>query len=91
MYHIFILALPVAFLATAKIIVNNLCDRQTDVLVGKNTMAVWFGEWFSRLEYTKLIIGSFEYDLLIPLSQLFIMTNNDHFEGKNDNSSSRVT
>lgn len=69
MYKSFITALPIGFLATAIITVNNLRDRKTDILVGKNTMAVRFGEWFTRIEYIILVVGS--YLFLLPLSRLF--------------------
>ena len=39
-------------LSTAILIVNNLRDRETDAVVGKNTLAVRFGETFVRIEYT---------------------------------------
>ena len=39
-------------LSTAILVVNNLRDRETDAIVGKNTLAVRFGETFARVEYT---------------------------------------
>lgn len=39
-------------LSTAILVVNNLRDRETDSVVGKNTLAVRFGETFVRVEYT---------------------------------------
>ena len=39
-------------LSTAILVVNNLRDRETDAVVGKNTLAVRFGETFARIEYT---------------------------------------
>ena len=39
-------------LSTAILVVNNLRDRETDAVVGKNTLAVRFGETFARVEYT---------------------------------------
>ena len=61
-----IVALPVSFLATAIIVVNNLRDRHTDVKVGKNTLAVRFGETFARIEYRALVQGS--YFMLVPIA-----------------------
>ena len=55
MYQAILTSIPIGCLATAIITVNNLRDRETDVLVGKNTMAVRFGAWFTRLEYTILV------------------------------------
>jgi 1,4-dihydroxy-2-naphthoate octaprenyltransferase len=63
-------ALPIGFMATGIIVVNNLRDRLTDIAVGKNTLAVKFGETFARTEYLVLIIAS--YAMLVPLSQLKI-------------------
>jgi 1,4-dihydroxy-2-naphthoate octaprenyltransferase len=65
MHLSFHLALPIGFLATAIIVVNNLRDRMTDVLARKMTLAVRFGEYFARGEYTFLVLGS--YLLLLPL------------------------
>ena len=62
-----LVALPVGFLATAIIVVNNLRDRVTDVHAGKKTMAVRFGERFTRMEYIVLILSS--YLMLIPISK----------------------
>ena len=64
-------ALPVGFLGTGIIVVNNLRDRMTDIKVGKNTLAVKFGETFTRIEYMVLVIGS--YLMLIPLSSLDVL------------------
>jgi len=50
MYKSFLTALPIGFLATAIIVVNNLSDRETDVVAEKNTMAVRFGEKLTRFE-----------------------------------------
>jgi 1,4-dihydroxy-2-naphthoate octaprenyltransferase len=64
----FIVAIPVGFLATGIIVVNNLRDRLTDVGVGKNTLAVKFGETFTRIEYLVLVVGS--YFMLVPVSMM---------------------
>jgi 1,4-dihydroxy-2-naphthoate octaprenyltransferase len=66
-----IVALPVGFLATGIIVVNNLRDRLTDIHVGKNTLAVKFGEAFTRIEYLVLVLGS--YIMLLPLAQIPIL------------------
>ena len=52
-------AVPVGFLATAIIVVNNLRDRKTDVKAQKLTMAVRFGATFARVEYTLLVALSY--------------------------------
>lgn len=61
-----VVAVPVGLFATAIIVVNNLRDRETDVAVGKRTMAVRLGEKLTRLEYTIFIGGS--YLMLVPIS-----------------------
>jgi 1,4-dihydroxy-2-naphthoate polyprenyltransferase len=43
-------------LSTAILVVNNLRDRETDAVVGKNTLAVRFGQTFARIEYTLCFI-----------------------------------
>ncbi len=43
-------------LATAILVVNNLRDRETDVLTGKRTLAVRFGAAFARAEYLLCIL-----------------------------------
>ena len=39
-------------ISTAILVVNNLRDKETDSIVGKNTLAVRFGATFARTEYT---------------------------------------
>lgn len=57
----FIHSIPIGFLATAIIVVNNLRDRHTDIHAGKRTMAVRFGETFARAEYFLLVVFSYAY------------------------------
>ncbi len=60
-----VLGAACGLLSTAILVVNNLRDRETDAVVGKNTLAVRFGETFVRVEYslcfilTLAIIGYF--------------------------------
>ena len=61
----FFSSIPVGFLATAIIVVNNLRDRITDVDAGKRTLCVRFGESFGRAEYAFLLCGS--HLTLLPL------------------------
>ena len=56
-------ALPVGFLATGILVVNNLRDIKTDRAVGKKTVAVRLGETGVRAEYAGLVILSY----LVPL------------------------
>lgn len=53
------LSLPVGFLITAIIVVNNLRDIPTDRKTGKNTLAVRLGIRLTRLEYLLLVVVSF--------------------------------
>lgn len=48
-------SLPVACLATAILVVNNLRDIATDARAGKRTMAVRLGERATRIEYVALL------------------------------------
>jgi 1,4-dihydroxy-2-naphthoate octaprenyltransferase len=52
-------AAPVGSLATAILVVNNLRDRQTDVKVGKRTLAVRFGRNAALLEYALLLLAAY--------------------------------
>ena len=63
-----LVSVPIGFLATAIIVVNNLRDRLTDVHAGKRTMAVRFGEKFTRMQYVALVLGA--YLMIIPVSHL---------------------
>ena len=55
----FVAGLQIGFLATVLIVINNLRDMEQDKLVNKKTMAVRFGEKFSRHEIVFLIMASF--------------------------------
>lgn len=52
-------AVPVGFLATAILVVNNLRDIETDAKAGKRTLAVMFGHRFALAEYRILLVASF--------------------------------
>ena len=45
-------------LSTAILVVNNLRDKETDSVVGKNTLAVRFGSTFARIEFSACFLGS---------------------------------
>lgn len=62
-------SVPIGFLATAIIVVNNLRDRHTDVHAGKRTVAVRFGETFARTEYLLLVLGSYACSIYFWLSE----------------------
>jgi 1,4-dihydroxy-2-naphthoate polyprenyltransferase len=51
--------LPMGFLITAILVVNNLRDIQTDSATGKKTMAVRLGERGARLEYSFCLAAAY--------------------------------
>ncbi len=57
-------SVPVGFLATALLVVNNLRDIPGDSEVGKRTLAVRLGEARTRRLYVGLLLGAF---LAVPL------------------------
>lgn len=61
-------AVPVGFLATALLVVNNLRDIPTDAESGKITLAVRMGDLRTRWFYVGLLIGAFL--CLIPIAGL---------------------
>ena len=52
-------AVPVGFLATALLVVNNLRDIPTDQVAGKKTLAVRIGDRVTRRLYVGLVAGAF--------------------------------
>jgi 1,4-dihydroxy-2-naphthoate octaprenyltransferase len=52
-------ALPVGFLATALLVVNNLRDIPGDTVSGKRTLAVRIGDHRTRVLYTMLLVLAF--------------------------------
>ena len=63
----FALSVPVGFLATAILVVNNVRDIETDRRAGKRTLAVRLGRERSRRLYGSLVIGAF---VVLPLGVL---------------------
>jgi 1,4-dihydroxy-2-naphthoate polyprenyltransferase len=61
------LSIPVGFLATAILVVNNLRDIDTDRRAGKRTLAVRIGRERTRALYVGLIVGAFA---ALPLALL---------------------
>ena len=55
---ILVSGLAPGLLAVAILVVNNLRDRDQDVLAGKKTLAVRFGRSFVRAEYVLCILGT---------------------------------
>ena len=60
-------SIPVGFLATALLVVNNLRDIPTDAVSGKHTLAVRMGEGPTRVLYVALLAASFA---VLPLLAL---------------------
>ena len=56
-------SIPVGFLITAILVVNNLRDIENDARAGKRTLAVMLGERGSRIEYLILVAVAY----LVPL------------------------
>ena len=52
-------SLPVGFLATALLVVNNLRDIPGDTVAGKRTLAVRLGDRRTRFLYTGLLLATF--------------------------------
>lgn len=52
-------SIPVGALITNILVVNNYRDREEDRSNGKNTLAVIFGERFSRIQYTMFLFVSY--------------------------------
>jgi 1,4-dihydroxy-2-naphthoate octaprenyltransferase len=60
-------AIPVGFLATALLVVNNLRDIPTDARSGKQTLAVRLGDGATRATYVGLVVGAFAAVPLLAL------------------------
>ncbi len=58
-------AVPVGALATAILVVNNVRDRETDVLAGKRTLAVRFGRGGALGEYVALVVVAYAVPVLL--------------------------
>jgi len=58
-----IAALPLGFLTTAVLVVNNLRDRHSDARANKRTIAVRFGDGFARRLYAFLLLGSYAWTI----------------------------
>lgn len=63
----FVAALPVAMIATAIIVVNNLRDIDTDRATNKHTLAVRLGRTGTRSEFTLLVVTAY---LIVPMGWL---------------------
>ncbi|MEM9596908.1 MAG: 1,4-dihydroxy-2-naphthoate polyprenyltransferase [Acidobacteriota bacterium] len=63
-------SIPPGALATAILVVNNVRDRPTDILVGKRTLAVRFGRGAGIAEYVLLVAASYATPVLLLLRGL---------------------
>jgi len=70
-YLVFWASIPVGALITNILVVNNYRDRNEDRINGKNTLAVKFGDKFTRLQYFFFMILSY----LIPVIVYFTFKN----------------
>jgi 1,4-dihydroxy-2-naphthoate polyprenyltransferase len=65
----FAVSIPVGFLATAILVVNNVRDIDTDRRAGKRTLAVRIGRERARRLYAALVVGAF---LALPIGLLAV-------------------
>jgi 1,4-dihydroxy-2-naphthoate octaprenyltransferase len=63
-------SLPMGFLITAILVVNNLRDIETDRAAGKKTLAVRLGVTGTRWEYALLLAGAYLVAVLISLLKI---------------------
>lgn len=63
-------SLPVGWLATAILVVNNLRDIDTDQVAGKRTLAVRFGGRNAQVEYLLLLLLTYLAPLLMWLTDV---------------------
>jgi 1,4-dihydroxy-2-naphthoate octaprenyltransferase len=61
----FLLSIPIGFLSTAILVVNNLRDIETDRRAGKRTLAVRMGRDRTRILYVALLAGAL---VLLPVA-----------------------
>lgn len=69
--HAILSSLPMGFLITAILVVNNLRDIETDRAAGKRTLAVRLGGSATRWEFLLLIVGAY---LVVMFMILFRVT-----------------
>jgi 1,4-dihydroxy-2-naphthoate octaprenyltransferase len=62
-------AIPVGAIATAVLVVNNVRDRDTDVLAGKRTLVVRFGRRAGVIEYALLLAAAYAVPIALAAGQ----------------------
>src|SRR6185369_11751511 len=63
-----VVAVPVGFLVTAILVVNNLRDVDTDRAAGKRTLAVRIGRRATRIQYVVLVLGAYGVPVALRLA-----------------------
>jgi 1,4-dihydroxy-2-naphthoate polyprenyltransferase len=69
-WRAFVASVPVGFLVTAILNMNNVRDYQDDLAVNKRTLPVRFGQQFGRYFHAALLIGSYVAVVLFVSVQL---------------------
>ena len=64
-------SIPIGFLITAILVVNNLRDIETDQGAGKRTLAVILGQKGARIEYVLLLAGAYFAPLILWMAGWF--------------------
>lgn len=67
-------SLSVGALATNILVINNLRDVETDVLTGKRTLGVLFGEKALKIEYLLMVLIAFVIPVVLVLEYNFSIT-----------------
>ena len=74
-------AVPVGALATAVLVVNNVRDRETDVVAGKRTLAVRLGRRAGVIEYALLVFASYATPAALALAPVRAWLSGGHAAG----------
>ncbi len=64
----YVAAVPVGAIATAVLVVNNVRDRETDVVAGKRTLAVRLGRRAGVIEYVLLMVAAYATPIVMMLA-----------------------
>jgi len=66
-FEVILLGVSIGMLSTAVLVVNNLRDINADKISGKRTLAVLFGEKFTKFEYSILMLLPFFFPIYMWL------------------------